>query len=114
MLYCGQFVGEGRFRRLDRTALDANERVLTLNGQRVHVGCRVETYSLSAHADGGELASLVRRLAPQSVYLVHGNADARGSLASDLDVYLPEGAHLPENGGARRLHTEENGEGKIP
>jgi Cft2 family RNA processing exonuclease len=80
-------------------ALDANERVLTLNGQRVHVGCRVETYSLSAHADGGELASLVRRLAPQSVYLVHGNADARSSLASDLDVYLPEGAHLPENGG---------------
>ncbi len=85
-------------------ALDANERVLTLNGQRVHVGCRVETYSLSAHADGGELASLVRRLAPQSVYLVHGNADARGSLASDLDVYLPEGAHLPENGGAYTAH----------
>lgn len=78
---------------------ESEARVLVLNGRRVAIGCRVETYSLSAHADGGELASLVRRLAPQSVYLVHGDADARRALASDVDVALPDGAHLPDNGG---------------
>ncbi len=74
-------------------------RALTLNGQRVGVACQVETYSLSAHADSGELASLVRRLSPRSVYLVHGDGDARAALASVLDLHLPEGVHLPENGG---------------
>ncbi len=38
--------------------------------------------------DGGELPSLVRRLAPQSVYLVHRDADARPTLASAVDVFL--------------------------
>lgn len=80
-------------------ASESEERVLVLNGRRVPIGCRVETYSLSAHADGGELASLVRRLAPQSVYLVHGDADARRALAANIDVILPGGAHLPDNGG---------------
>ena len=41
---------------------EASQRVLTLNGQRLQVACQVETYSLSAHADSGELAALVRLL----------------------------------------------------
>ena len=85
-------------------AAESEEATLVLNGRRVPIGCRVETYSLSAHADGNELASLVRRLAPQSVYLVHGDEDARRALASDIDAALPGGAHLPDNGGA---YTEE-------
>ncbi len=85
----------------------ARERLLTLDGQRVPIDCRVETYSLSAHADRGELVSLVRRLTPRSVYLVHGDEDARRSLASDLDVYLPEGVVLPENGGVYTAEASE-------
>ncbi|MBT4500702.1 MAG: MBL fold metallo-hydrolase [Gemmatimonadetes bacterium] len=78
------------------------ERVLTLNGQRVPVSCRVETYSLSAHADSGELAALARRLEPVSVCLVHGDDEARRSLATALDWQLSGGVHLPDNGGVYR------------
>lgn len=80
-------------------ARDPEERVLMLNGQRVRVACQVEPYSLSAHADGGELTGLVQRLKPRTCFLVHGDADARGALSSMVDVYLPEGVQLPENGG---------------
>ena len=81
-------------------ARDSEERVLMLNGQRVRVACQVEPYSLSAHADGGELTGLVQRLKPRTCFLVHGDAEARGALSSMVDVYLPEGVQLPENGGA--------------
>lgn len=78
------------------------ERTLTLNGQRVTVACRVETYSLSAHADSGELAALARRLEPVSVCLVHGDDGARRALATALDWQLSGGVHLPDNGGVYR------------
>ncbi len=81
-------------------ARDSEERVLMLNGQRVRVACQVEPYSLSAHADGGELTGLVQRLKPRTCFLVHGDGEARGALSSMVDVYLPEGVQLPENGGA--------------
>jgi len=82
------------------------ERVLVLNNQRVPASCRVETYSLSAHADAGELAALVQRLRPNSVYLVHGDQEARRALATSLDLHLPEGVHLPENGGVYQVERE--------
>ena len=81
-------------------AKDSEERALMLNGQRVSVACQVEPYSLSAHADAGELTGLVQRLKPRTCFLVHGDAEARGALSSMVDVYLPEGVQLPENGGA--------------
>ncbi|MCZ6634212.1 MAG: MBL fold metallo-hydrolase [bacterium] len=85
---------------------EVEKRMLMLNGQRVSVRCRVETYSLSAHADGGELAGLVRRLSPRTVYLVHGDEEARKALASELDLHLSEGVFLPENGGAYTVEAE--------
>ena len=87
-------------------AADPAERVLMLNGQQVTVASQVETYSLSAHADSGELASLARRIAPRSVCLVHGDHEARAALASVLDLHIPEGVHLPENGGFYRTDPE--------
>ena len=81
-------------------AKDSEARALMLNGQRVSVACQVEPYSLSAHADAGELTGLVQRLKPRTCFLVHGDAEARGALSSMVDVYLPEGVQLPENGGA--------------
>lgn len=84
---------------LDLTRKTAGEeRVLTLNGERKNVACAVESYTLSAHADGGELTALVRRLGPRTVCLVHGDADARAALAESLDPHLPDGVEMPDNG----------------
>jgi uncharacterized protein len=79
---------------------EGEEKVLTLNGERVAVVCRVEPYSLSAHADSGELTALVQRLKPRTCFLVHGQDDARKALAIGLDAHLPDGVQLPENGGS--------------
>ncbi|GCE21879.1 hypothetical protein KDK_56790 [Dictyobacter kobayashii] len=49
-------------------------------------------YSLSAHADGGELASYAAHLKPRRVALVHGDDEARRALQTLLeqtDVLLP-------------------------
>ncbi len=65
---------------------------LELSGQRVQVQCTVAKYSLSAHADGGELASFAAALNPRHVALVHGDEDARRSLRGLLtgtEVLLP-------------------------
>ena len=84
---------------LDLTRKTAQEdRVLTLNGEAKAVSCAVESYSLSAHADGGELTSLIRRLSPRTVCLVHGDPEARGALAEALDRILPDGVQTPDNG----------------
>lgn len=57
--------------------------------QRLRVRCRVETVSLSAHADGDELVAMCDRLGPRAgVVLVHGteapSPDRTGP--SDMDV----------------------------
>jgi len=80
-------------RRLLQIA-ERGEGTLKLEGAQVALQCRVAQYSLSAHADGAELAGLVRGLAPRAVALVHGDPDARAALAARLReqaaVYLPE------------------------
>ncbi len=86
-------------------AKEPDKRALTLNGKRVRVACKVEPYSLSAHADRGELTGLVQRLRPRTCFLVHGDADARGALSSVVDVYVPEGVQLPENGVSYAVET---------
>jgi len=79
-------------RRLLQLA-ERGEGTLDLEGASVAVRCRVAQYSLSAHADGAELAGIVRGLRPRSVALVHGDPDARAALAARLrehgTVYLP-------------------------
>src|SRR5713101_6590534 len=75
--------------------LDLAERkqnTLELGGQQVQVQCSVAKYSLSAHADGGELASYASSLNPRNVALVHGDEEARLALRSLLtgtEVLLP-------------------------
>ncbi len=80
-------------RRLQEVAR-AGSGSLLINGQKIDLACRVETYGLSAHADAQQLAGLLDRLAPAQVALVHGDPSAREGLArvlSDggLDVALP-------------------------
>jgi hypothetical protein len=72
---------------------DKGTGTLDLGEKKVTVRCHFERYSLSAHADGGELAGMVNALKPRMVALVHGDADARGELAQRLqricEVKLP-------------------------
>ncbi len=78
-----------------RKLLDLAEQkknTLELNGSSLQVQCQVAKYSLSAHADGGELASFAASVHPKQVALVHGDEDARLALRSrltDTEVLLP-------------------------
>ena len=78
-----------------RKLLDLAEQkknTLELNGSSFQVQCQVAKYSLSAHADGSELASFAASVHPKQVALVHGDEDARLALRgklTDTDVLLP-------------------------
>jgi Cft2 family RNA processing exonuclease len=71
---------------------EKKESTLLLGGTQVEVRCQVAKYSLSAHADGGELAAYAAALKPRRVTLVHGDPEARAALRAlltDTDVVLP-------------------------
>jgi Cft2 family RNA processing exonuclease len=71
---------------------EKKESTLVFGGTQVEVRCRVAKYSLSAHADGGELAAYAAALKPRRVALVHGDPEARAALRAlltDTDVVLP-------------------------
>jgi Cft2 family RNA processing exonuclease len=71
---------------------EKKENALELGGMQVEVRCQVAKYSLSAHADGGELAAYAAALKPRRVALVHGDSEARSALRgllTDTDVVLP-------------------------
>ncbi|MGH2508188.1 MAG: MBL fold metallo-hydrolase, partial [Ktedonobacteraceae bacterium] len=78
-----------------RRLLDLAEQknsTLDLDGVTVAVRCHVAKYSLSAHADGGELAAYAAALKPRKVALVHGDAEARLALRrllGETEVLLP-------------------------
>ena len=70
---------------------------------RVDVRCHLGTYSLSAHADEGQIISLVGTLHPEHVVLVHGDETARASLEKALGereriIHLPHGGQTLEFG----------------
>lgn len=73
-------------RRLQEMAARGGGGALKLGKDRVDVQCRLGTYSLSAHADEGQLVSLVETLDPAEVALVHGDEAARESLARALEA----------------------------
>lgn len=79
-----------------RKLLDLAEQkknTLDLNGTSYGVQCQVAKYSLSAHADGSELAAFAASVHPRQVALVHGDEEARRALRTkltDTDVLLPE------------------------
>src|SRR3989440_10063487 len=65
---------------------------LEVNGQQVQVQCHFAKYSLSAHADGGELVAYAAALKPRRVALVHGDDEARAALRTlltETEVLLP-------------------------
>jgi Cft2 family RNA processing exonuclease len=71
-------------RLLAAAAAPPGTATLTIEGRTLPVRCQVAQYSLSAHADGAELAGLVSALKPRAVALVHGDPEARAALAARL------------------------------
>ncbi len=83
---------------------------LEVAGASVEVRCQVAKYSLSAHADGGELAGYAAALKPKRVALVHGDEDARAALRTLLvgtDVLLPDNGMTIQlqDGKAKRINA---------
>ncbi len=82
---------------LDLADAPPGTRRLAVGGREVEVQAEVRRYSLSAHADGDELAALAERVQPRLTLLVHGDGGARFSLAGKLlSRGLP--ARLPATG----------------
>lgn len=76
------------------------DQVWQLNDQEsVGVKCRVEKYSLSAHADSEQLMGLVNKVRPRKLFLVHGDDKARKKLAESVHKDHPAiEVVLPKNG----------------
>lgn len=73
-------------------------------GTTVPVKCRVETFSLSAHADKDQLVKLVKRISPPTVFLVHGDDKAREGLKESIqEKLLSVNVILPANGEVHRI-----------
>lgn len=68
---------------------------LKLGEETVELGCRVATYSLSAHADTGQILGLLSALRPRHTALVHGDGGARQALKGALEGAGHSRVHLP-------------------
>ncbi|GCF09037.1 MBL fold metallo-hydrolase [Dictyobacter arantiisoli] len=90
---------------------------LELDGVTVPIHCQVGKYSLSAHADAGELASYAAALQPQHVALVHGDDESRGALRArltDTQVLLPDNASAFTITGGHVIHSAVTQQKVIP
>ena len=75
---------------------DGKSRTIRFGDQEVEVACKVGRYNLSAHADSAQMLGVLSKLGPKDVYLVHGDAGARASLADAAGNSAK--IHLPNNG----------------
>jgi len=73
---------------------------VTLGKEELTLSCAVERYSLSAHADAGQIEVAVTRARPRVTVLVHGEPDTLRALARRLARYHP---HVAVNGEAVTL-----------
>jgi len=63
------------------------------------VYCTVERFRFSGHSDRRELLSLVERMTPETVLLIHGDPDAKDWMAAHIKEAHPETeVHRPEWG----------------
>lgn len=67
-------------------------------GHEISVKSEVQKYSLSAHADRNQLMTLVEKVQPRKLFLVHGDDTARKGLSQSIRAKLPKiDVVLPEN-----------------
>ena len=70
-------------RRLQEVA-ERGSGSIRLGQDKIDVQCRLGAYAISAHADEGQIISLVETLGPEHVALVHGDEAAQASLEKAL------------------------------
>jgi len=63
---------------------------VTLGKEELTLSCAVERYSLSAHADAGQIEVAVARAQPRTTVLVHGEPDTLRALAKRVARYHPQ------------------------
>jgi len=73
---------------------------VALGKEELTLHCAVERYSLSAHADAGQIEAAVARARPRVTVLVHGEPDTLRALARRVARYHP---HIAVNGEAVTL-----------
>jgi len=73
---------------------------VTLGKEDLTLSCAVERYSLSAHADAGQIETAVARAQPRTTVLVHGEPDTLRALAKRVTRHHP---HIAVNGEAVTL-----------
>jgi len=73
---------------------------VALGKEELTLSCAVERYSLSAHADAGQIEVAVARARPRVTVLVHGEPDTLRALARRVARYHP---HIAVNGEAITL-----------
>lgn len=78
--------------------VEEEEKTLDLNGKTVPVRCGAGMYGLSAHADKGELQSVIHKLAPRKLFLVHGEEEVITDFAKWLSKDLWSQIYVPANG----------------
>ena len=91
-------------RRLQELA-EKGRGTLRLGNKKVEVQCHLGTYSLSAHADEGQLISLAETLNPEHIALIHGDEQARASLEKALSE-RGRIVHRPRNGQVLEFHFD--------
>ena len=77
---------------------EGEQRVWQLSGSAFPVACRMGTYSLSAHADRGELLGVVQALSPRRAFLVHGSSSALRELGRAVQPLVRGEVYVPRNG----------------
>jgi Cft2 family RNA processing exonuclease len=93
-------------RRLQEVA-ERGHGTIRLGKEKVDVQCHLGTYSLSAHADEGQLVSLAEALDPEHTLLVHGDEQARASLENALSQRRRI-VHQPHAGQTLEFHFDKS------
>jgi len=84
----GPFVGAWRYATSVRPRLQGA--TVALGKEELTLSCAVERYSLSAHADAGQIAAAVTRAQPRTTVLVHGEPDTLRALAKRVTRHHPQ------------------------
>lgn len=79
---------------------------LLLDGISVPVHCKVAQVGLSAHGDQNEISSLIDRLSPRDIFLVHGDKEVIRTFASGLAISYRQHLYVPACGNSYDVNVQ--------
>lgn len=77
---------------------DKDDRTLEINGKIIPVKCRVDRVGLSAHGDKSEIQALIAKLAPENIFLVHGDSEVINTFANEAVKDIRGKLFAPKSG----------------